>query len=104
MRYFVTITRDTTESTRVDVEASSPEEARRLALDEANSDPNAFDWVQDDAFGGDPYLADPDAELDTDQDLADAAKGETCTACHRASIDCSRDPCPEVIADRGGDN
>jgi len=38
-----------------------------------------------------------------DSDLAEAAAGETCTACGRASIECSRAPCPAVIADRGDD-
>ncbi|MES2903303.1 MAG: hypothetical protein V4696_03880 [Pseudomonadota bacterium] len=35
-----------------------------------------------------------------DSDLAEAAEGETCEGCGRASIDCSRDPCADVIADR----
>ena len=35
-----------------------------------------------------------------DADLEEAAEGQTCTACERSSIDCSRDPCPDVIADR----
>lgn len=37
---------------------------------------------------------------DDDSDLAEAADGETCDACGRASIDCSRDPCAAVIRDR----
>ena len=32
--------------------------------------------------------------------LAEAAEDEVCTACGRASIDCSRKPCPAVIHDR----
>ena len=51
-------------------------------------------------------IEEPDAEdvreVD-DTDLEEAADGETCTACHRPSIDCSRAPCPAVIADRGDD-
>lgn len=35
-----------------------------------------------------------------DADLETAADGDTCTACKRASIDCSRDPCADVLADR----
>ena len=38
----------------------------------------------------------------TDSDLVEAADGDTCEACGRASIDCSREPCPAVIADREG--
>lgn len=36
-----------------------------------------------------------------DSDLAEAAAGDTCRACNRASIECSRAPCPTVIAERG---
>lgn len=35
-----------------------------------------------------------------DDDLAEAAEDDICTACERDSIDCSRDPCAAVIADR----
>jgi hypothetical protein len=38
----------------------------------------------------------------SDEDLREAAEGEECDGCGRASIDCSRDPCPDVIADREG--
>lgn len=30
----------------------------------------------------------------------DVDTDDTCTACERDSLDCSRDPCPAVIADR----
>ncbi len=33
-------------------------------------------------------------------DLAEAAGDDTCTACRRPSLDCSRAPCASVIADR----
>lgn len=33
-------------------------------------------------------------------DLAEAAAGDTCTACRRASYDCSRAPCAAVVSDR----
>lgn len=36
-----------------------------------------------------------------DDGLAEAADGETCHGCRRPSIDCSRNPCPDVMADRG---
>lgn len=35
-----------------------------------------------------------------DADLAEAAEGDICTGCGRASIDCSRDPCDDVLEDR----
>ena len=38
---------------------------------------------------------------DDDADLAEAADGETCEACGRESLDCSRKPCPAVVEDRG---
>lgn len=38
---------------------------------------------------------------DDDSDLAEAAEGETCTACERPSIECSRAPCSAVMEDRG---
>lgn len=59
-RYRVIVTRDTTESTVVDVEASSPEEANTKALAEARDYPGRFDWTPDDGVAGDPYLGDPD--------------------------------------------
>jgi hypothetical protein len=39
-------------------------------------------------------------QRDEDADLAEAAAGDTCTACERDSLDCSRDPCEAVIVDR----
>lgn len=69
MKFNVTVTRDTTESTTVDVEADSAEEAEAKALDEANQDANAFDWVADDCSGGDPYIGDPgNAAEEAEQD------------------------------------
>jgi len=48
-------------------------------------------------------LKDNDEDEDEDDaDLEEAAEGETCDGCGRASIDCSRDPCKDVIADREG--
>lgn len=38
---------------------------------------------------------------DDDAGLAAAAEGETCDGCGRASIDCSRAPCADVMEDRG---
>lgn len=46
------------------------------------------------------WVATPEADENDDADLAEAAEGEVCDGCHRASIDCSRDPCPDVIEDR----
>jgi len=41
------------------------------------------------------------AQLTDDAGLAEAAEGDICEACGRASIECSRAPCPTVIAERG---
>lgn len=38
--------------------------------------------------------------VEGDTDLAEAAEGDACNACGRASIDCSRDPCAAVLRDR----
>lgn len=40
-------------------------------------------------------------EWEEDSDLLEAAAGDTCQACGRASLDCSRAPCPTVVAERG---
>lgn len=39
-------------------------------------------------------------DVPDDADLEEAAEGFTCDGCGRAEIDCSRDPCADVIADR----
>ena len=59
-KFNVTVTRDTTESTVVDVEADDIEHAKALALAEAHDEPGKFTWVEDDCVAGEPYLADPD--------------------------------------------
>jgi len=61
-KYLVTVTRDCTESTRVDVEAKDASAARTAALEETNLHPERFTWVQDECSGSnaEPYLADPD--------------------------------------------
>lgn len=56
-RYNVTITRDTTESVELDLEAPSREEAIEAALQEAR-DSLDLNWVADDCGAwGDPYFA-----------------------------------------------
>lgn len=62
MKYLVPITRDCTETTNIDVEANSPEEARDKALEEANESPGNFDWTADECSGNqaDPYFAGDD--------------------------------------------
>jgi hypothetical protein len=59
-KFNVLVTRDTTESTVVDVEADDAEQAKENALHEARLSPENFDWTPDDCMGGEPYLADPD--------------------------------------------
>lgn len=59
-KFNVLVTRDCTESTIVDVEADSPEEARELALEEARNAAANFDWTRDECSEDAPYLADPD--------------------------------------------
>lgn len=63
-RYLVPVTRNCTETTHVDVEASSVEEAMEKALVEASRKPWDFDWVYDDGSGGgdEPYIADDSGE------------------------------------------
>lgn len=58
-KFFVTVTRDTTESTTVDIVADSAAEAERLALEEATASPHNFDWAPDECSGGDPYIPAP---------------------------------------------
>ncbi len=76
-KFIVPITRNCTETTNVDVEADTVEEAVEKALDEVRDDSTAFDFVYDDGSGGcdDPYFAgddDYDAVecVDDDLDLA----------------------------------
>lgn len=58
-RYYVTVTRDCTETTVVDVEADGPDEAEANALDEAGSHPSRFDWVRDECSEGEAYIPAP---------------------------------------------
>ena len=55
-KFEFTLTRDTTESVRVTVEADSIEEAQEEAL----ANPPATGWEQDDNTPQDPYLPDPE--------------------------------------------
>jgi hypothetical protein len=71
MRYFVTVTRDTTESTVITVDAANMTAARDVAIEKARNEAGAYNWVPDDCTGGDPYLADPDEKLQTADDDAD---------------------------------
>jgi hypothetical protein len=56
-KFLVPITRDTTETTMVDVVADNPRHAVSLALDEVYQTPQDFDFTPDDCSGGDPYFA-----------------------------------------------
>ena len=55
-KFGFTLTRDTTESVRVAVEAETIEEAQAQAL----SNPPATGWETDDNTPQDPYLPDPE--------------------------------------------
>jgi len=69
--------------------------------DEATGKPfDAEEWAKARALMHD---MEHEEDEEGDDDLAAAADGEDCTACHRPSIDCSRAPCAAVIADRGED-
>ena len=70
MRYNVPITRDCTETTIVDVEADSPEEARDKALAEAEASPEEFEWTADECSGNqaEPYFAGDD-DLDAIEEI-----------------------------------
>ena len=61
-KYTVIVTSDATVSTVVDVEASSPAEARQKALDDACDNPGHFDWRLDDGNNIAPYLGDDSDE------------------------------------------
>lgn len=61
-KFFVTVTRDTTESTIVDVEAPTKHEAIAKALAEARDNPGAFDWEADECVAGEPYIGDEDQD------------------------------------------
>ncbi len=60
-KYLVTVTRNTTESTIVDVEAADANEANIRAIEEARNNPSAFNWVADEGNFAEPYLPDPDS-------------------------------------------
>lgn len=62
MKYSVPITRDCTETTNIDVEADSPEDARDKALAEAGESPHDFEWVADECSGNqaEPYFSGDD--------------------------------------------
>jgi hypothetical protein len=61
-KYLVTVTRDCTESTTVEVEAASAEEARRLGRQEVANEPEGFNWVADECSGNfqEPYATGAD--------------------------------------------
>jgi hypothetical protein len=56
--FLVPITRATTETTMVDVEADTALEARDIALGEVQQFPGDFDWTLDEGnVNSDPYFA-----------------------------------------------
>jgi hypothetical protein len=63
-KFNILVTRDCTETTTVDVEAVTLEEAKAKALEEANNEPWSFEWVHDDNSGdqSEPYVTGSDAE------------------------------------------
>lgn len=68
-----------------DVTSYKSGEAGPWGVEDMDDDPDSTDDV--------PYYPD-------DSDLEEAAEGDVCAACDRASIDCSREPCEAVQADR----
>jgi len=56
--YNVCVTRDVTESTRVQVQAASPDDAERRALEIARED-NTLTWELDEGNFPRPYIPDP---------------------------------------------
>lgn len=60
-KFNVLVTRDTTESTVIDVVAATKEVAEEAALKEARDHPQRFTWTGDDTLLCDPYVADPQA-------------------------------------------
>ena len=87
----VIVTSDLTESCVLHVEADDRIAANDLALDMARED-QSLKWETDDCNPRRPYIGDVDGAELIDYDY--------CQACGRFSGDCSRDPCPAVIADR----
>lgn len=93
----------------------TPEDVQTLTADDDDqptiSDADVFNWMQlhaqdiEDAILGD-YWGDTVRDvlnyhpIKADADLDEANDGELCTACGRDGMDCSRDPCAAVIADR----
>jgi hypothetical protein len=71
-KYNVLITSPATCSTTVDVEAESPLEAEKKALEEARENPSLFEWTIDDGNTVDPYVCDPGncAELAEKEDTS----------------------------------
>ena len=62
MKFFtVIVTRDTTESTILTIEARSKAEASEIAMDQAQSN-ETLPWEQDDNFPGDVYVTDVSEE------------------------------------------
>lgn len=69
-KFNIPVTRDCTETTMVDVEAATVEDAIHEALVEANDEPWKFDWTHDDNSGdqnvaefvGDPDEIEPEEE------------------------------------------
>lgn len=91
-KFNISITRDVTESTIVDVEADNLAEAIAKALCEACEAPHEFDWTPDDCIGGEPYHA----------------GGDECPACNgsgeggQAGEDCECGQCGGTGAIEGG--
>lgn len=58
--YRVPVTRDVTETAYITVEAETPEDAQRAALDHAQQSTAPVAYELDDCTGGEPYIADLD--------------------------------------------
>lgn len=71
MKFTVPITRDTTETTMVDVEAATALEARDKALLEVQQYPERFEFTPDDCTGGEPYFAGDDDLESIEEDEAE---------------------------------
>ena len=57
-KYDVIVTRDTTESAIIRVEAESKDQAADIALEKAREAPVGFEWRTNDIYDSDPYLGD----------------------------------------------
>ena len=63
----VIVTRDVTESTMIEPQAESADQANDKALEIARTFARQFNWTRDDSSEDDPYLGDPEGAEEVDE-------------------------------------